>query len=93
MGPGPGLIQNFIFKWNISTTTGEIDVKFDLSINVTLRINCNNFGDPLTYYVVPPSGQNMLTKYLQTSLDFPQSHLYFMFHANKQMLNKCECGL
>ncbi len=35
-------------------------MKFDARIDVPLKMNCNNFGDPLTSHVVPSSGQNTL---------------------------------
>ncbi len=35
-----------------------IAVKFGTHVHASLRINCNNFGDPLTFNLAPSSGQN-----------------------------------
>ncbi len=32
---------------------------FDTHTNVSLRVNCNNFGDTLTFCLAPLSGQNV----------------------------------
>ncbi len=34
-------------------------MKFDTDIHVSLRMNSNNFGAPVTFHVAPPSGQNV----------------------------------
>ncbi len=44
------------FEWNVSTNIGWIAIKSDTDI--PLRMNYNDFGDPLTSYLVPSLGQN-----------------------------------
>ncbi len=33
-------------------------MKFGTCIDVPVRMNCNHFSDPLTFHLVPSSGQN-----------------------------------
>ncbi len=47
------------FEGNVSRIIGWIVTKFGTHIHVTFRMNCNNFGDPLTCYLAPSSGQNL----------------------------------
>ncbi len=37
------------FEWKVSRTIGWIAVEFGPDIHVPLRMNCNNFGDQLTF--------------------------------------------
>lgn len=46
------------FKQSVLTTVGWTVMKFGLDIHVPQRINCNHFGDPLTFNVAPPFGRN-----------------------------------
>ncbi len=38
------------FEGNISTTIGWIAMTFDIDTHVPLKMNCKNFGDPLTFH-------------------------------------------
>lgn len=42
------------YDWNSSTTFEWIAVKLCTDVHVPLRINCNNFVDPLTFCLVLP---------------------------------------
>lgn len=53
---------------NISTTIGCISLKFGTHIHVTLRINSNNFDDPLIFHLVSLSGQRFCK-----SMTFPSA--------------------
>ncbi len=47
------------FEWNVSVTMGWIVVKFGTDILAPLRMNCNNFGDPILrskFHFVPHFG-------------------------------------
>lgn len=46
---------------NISATVRWISLKFYTDVQGTKRLNFNDFGDSLTFYVVPPAGQTSLT--------------------------------
>ncbi len=63
------------FLWKVSNTIGCIAMKFGTDICVPPRMNCNNFGDPYTFPVVPPWGQ---------ICNLPQ--LCFVFSAIQPML-------
>lgn len=45
------------FEWNISTTIGWVAMKLGTDIHDSLRMNWNNFDDPLTSPLAPSSGQ------------------------------------
>lgn len=51
-------------EWNVSTTIGRIVMKFGTDINFHIRINCNNFGDPITFHMVPSSGHILISPIL-----------------------------
>lgn len=74
------------------TTIGWIVMKCGSDIHVPLRLNCNNFSDPLTFHRALYASHNLnwsnrllwfMTKYLNK---FLQHRLYFVFSANQQML-------
>ena len=44
------------YELNTSTNISQIDLKSGSDIPVPLRMNCNNFGDPLTFHPVSSSG-------------------------------------
>ena len=44
---------------SLSTYTVWIGTKCSTNIHVPCRMNLNDFGDPLTFHLAPPSGQNM----------------------------------
>lgn len=46
-----------VFSTIFLTTIGWIAMKFRTDIPVPLRINCNHFGDPLTFNLPSLSGQ------------------------------------
>lgn len=64
---------------NVLTTIGCIATEFGAH-NVFLRMNCNDFSDPLTFLLVLPSGQSFnvsnslvcdqIPSYIPISLDF-----------------------
>ncbi len=64
------------FEINALTTIGLIAMKFDTHIHFPLSLNCNNFGDPLTF----------VTKCLQNEWHSHQPQLCFVFSVNYQML-------
>ncbi len=48
-------------------------MKFATHIHVPLRMSCNNFGDPLTFHLLPSSGQSFqilwfMNKYWQNDI-------------------------
>lgn len=44
-------------------------MRFGTDIHVSHRMNCDNFDDPLTFYLAPPAGQNFN---LHKTLDYDQ---------------------
>ncbi len=46
------------FEGNVQITVGWISMKFSTHIHVPLEMNFNKVGDPLTFHLVPSSGQN-----------------------------------
>ncbi len=50
-------VDIFGSEWNISTNIG---MEFVADIHVPLRMNYNNFGDPLTFHLAPSSGPNFI---------------------------------
>ncbi len=48
----------FCFLVNVSTTIGWIVMKFGADIHGAKRMSPNDFGDPLTFDIVPPAGQS-----------------------------------
>lgn len=50
--------STFFSLWeNVSTAIGWIADKF-VDVRIPLRMNCNNFGDGLTFHLLPSLGQN-----------------------------------
>lgn len=52
----PTTMRLKIFVLFVSTTIGWIAMKFDTDIHVSFRMNINNSGDPVTFYLAPSSG-------------------------------------
>lgn len=36
----------------VLSETSTIDMKYDTDMHVLLRMNCNNFGDPLSFHLL-----------------------------------------
>ncbi len=43
----------------MATQVTRIVMKFSTDIHVPVRMNCNQFADPLTFHTAPSSGQNL----------------------------------
>ncbi len=54
----PRVGWHFWFNVNVSTTTAWIATTFPTHVHAPLRVNCSNFGDPLTVLLVPWWGQH-----------------------------------
>lgn len=54
---------------------------------VPLRIHFNNFGDPLTFPLEPPTGQSLiLPKWISVKLTTSQKSL---LHLSSQQISRC----
>ncbi len=63
----------FSLKWlNYRMDCDEIWFRPEGNFHVTLRMTCNNFGDPLTFHLTPSSGQKLYLSKLKAN-DIPIS--------------------
>ncbi len=44
-----------VVKWTVSAAVGWIVMKCGSDVHVPLKMNCKNFGDPLTFHLAPQS--------------------------------------
>ncbi len=64
-----GVPQTFLLAppWGFVGNFLTIDMQFDTDIHVPLRMNSNNFGNPLTFHLVPSSGQTFYSSNMWTN--------------------------
>ncbi len=53
-----------LLQWNTSAPIESIGAKFGTDIYIPLRLNCKNFGHPLTFCLAPPSGQSLSNTFI-----------------------------
>lgn len=49
------------FEWTVTASTGRIAMQFGTDTFVPFRMNCDSFGNPLTFHLDPSSGQNVFS--------------------------------
>ncbi len=85
---------HFGTNWNISATTGGIVMKCGSDLHVLQRMNCDDFGDPLTFHLAPSSGRHVnVSNTFMTKYHSHQPQLHFVFSAKQEILALLTCWI